>query len=202
LRSRAATSPMLSNPGFVHRCDSLPRHRTVSRIPGQSVPMKATTEQNKGTRLGGVSTRLFNKRDLRCSREVLGRRTTCSTVLTSSPAAKGSFNLVKTLPPTLKYEHGTIVADGDFVIVHGRFSGVSAGELDRGRTLFASRMAPGRALGCDSRTRRLRKRPRAKRRCFGTSFPIYPRPPHEQRTEAIACGAAGSARTSVRDGPP
>jgi predicted SnoaL-like aldol condensation-catalyzing enzyme len=31
--------------------------------------------------------------------------------------------LVKRLPQTLKYEPGTIVADGDFVIVHGRFSG-------------------------------------------------------------------------------
>jgi predicted SnoaL-like aldol condensation-catalyzing enzyme len=39
------------------------------------------------------------------------------------PGREGLFNLVKTLPPTLKYEHGTIVADGDFVIVHGRFSG-------------------------------------------------------------------------------
>jgi predicted SnoaL-like aldol condensation-catalyzing enzyme len=27
------------------------------------------------------------------------------------------------LPPTLKYEPGTIVAEGNFVIVHGRFSG-------------------------------------------------------------------------------
>jgi predicted SnoaL-like aldol condensation-catalyzing enzyme len=35
----------------------------------------------------------------------------------------GLFNLVKALPPTLRYEPGTIVADGDFVIVHGRFSG-------------------------------------------------------------------------------
>jgi len=39
------------------------------------------------------------------------------------PGREGLFNLVKTLPPTLKYEHRTIVADGDFVIVHGRFSG-------------------------------------------------------------------------------
>ena len=39
------------------------------------------------------------------------------------PGREGLFNLVKTLPPTLKYEPGTIVADGDFVIVHGRFSG-------------------------------------------------------------------------------
>jgi predicted SnoaL-like aldol condensation-catalyzing enzyme len=33
------------------------------------------------------------------------------------------FDLIKSLPPTLKYEPGTIVADRDFVIVHGRFSG-------------------------------------------------------------------------------
>ncbi len=38
------------------------------------------------------------------------------------PGREGLFNLVKSLPPTLKYEPGTIVADGDFVIVHGRFS--------------------------------------------------------------------------------
>ena len=30
------------------------------------------------------------------------------------------------MPPTLKYEPGVIVADGDFVIVHGRFSGFGA----------------------------------------------------------------------------
>jgi predicted SnoaL-like aldol condensation-catalyzing enzyme len=38
------------------------------------------------------------------------------------PGREGLFNLVKATPPTLKYEHGLIVADGDFVIVHGRFS--------------------------------------------------------------------------------
>ena len=37
-------------------------------------------------------------------------------------ATDGLFNLVKGLPPTLRYEPGTIVADGEFVIVHGRFS--------------------------------------------------------------------------------
>ena len=39
-----------------------------------------------------------------------------------APGREGLFNLIKSLPPTLKYEPGTIVADGDFVIVHGRFS--------------------------------------------------------------------------------
>ena len=39
------------------------------------------------------------------------------------PGRDGLLNLIKGLPPTLKYEPGTIVAEGDFVIVHGRFSG-------------------------------------------------------------------------------
>jgi predicted SnoaL-like aldol condensation-catalyzing enzyme len=39
-----------------------------------------------------------------------------------APGREGLFNLVKSLPPALHYEPGTIVADGDFVIVHGRFS--------------------------------------------------------------------------------
>ena len=39
------------------------------------------------------------------------------------PGRDGLFNLIKSLPATLKYETGTIVAEGDFVIVHGRFSG-------------------------------------------------------------------------------
>ena len=42
------------------------------------------------------------------------------------PGREGLFNLVKGIPPTLRYESGIIVADGDFVIVHGRFSGFGA----------------------------------------------------------------------------
>src|SRR3984893_3076279 len=40
------------------------------------------------------------------------------------PGREGVFNLIKSSPPTLKYEPGVIVADGDFVIIHGRFSGI------------------------------------------------------------------------------
>jgi predicted SnoaL-like aldol condensation-catalyzing enzyme len=40
-----------------------------------------------------------------------------------APGREGLFDLIKSTPPTLKYEPGTIVAEGDFVIVHGRFSG-------------------------------------------------------------------------------
>jgi len=41
-----------------------------------------------------------------------------------APGREGLFDLIKSTPPTLKYEPGTIVAEGDFVIVHGRFSGI------------------------------------------------------------------------------
>ena len=43
-----------------------------------------------------------------------------------APGREGLFNLVRSLPPTLRYEPGLIVAEGDFVIVHGRFSGFGA----------------------------------------------------------------------------
>ena len=39
-----------------------------------------------------------------------------------APGRQGLFDLIKSLPPTLKYEPGTIVAEGNVVIVHGRFS--------------------------------------------------------------------------------
>jgi predicted SnoaL-like aldol condensation-catalyzing enzyme len=43
-----------------------------------------------------------------------------------APGREGLFDLIKSLPPTLKYEAGTIVAEGELVIVHGRFSGFGA----------------------------------------------------------------------------
>ena len=33
------------------------------------------------------------------------------------------FELVKAAPPTLQYEHALVIAEGDYVIIHGRFSG-------------------------------------------------------------------------------
>jgi hypothetical protein len=38
------------------------------------------------------------------------------------PSLTGTVQSHQGLPTTLKYEPGTVVADGDFVIVHGRFS--------------------------------------------------------------------------------
>ena len=39
------------------------------------------------------------------------------------PGREGLFDLAKGLPPTLEYEPGVIVAEGEYVIVHGRCSG-------------------------------------------------------------------------------
>jgi hypothetical protein len=56
-----------------------------------------------------------------------------------APGREGLFDLIKGLPPTLKYEAGTIVAEGNFVIVHGRFSGFGAPVNWMLLTAYASR---------------------------------------------------------------
>jgi len=40
-----------------------------------------------------------------------------------APGRDGLFNLIRSLPPTLRYQNALIVADGDYVMLHGRFSG-------------------------------------------------------------------------------
>jgi predicted SnoaL-like aldol condensation-catalyzing enzyme len=40
------------------------------------------------------------------------------------PGREGLFNLIKATPASLEYEPGVIVAEGDFVIIRGRFSGI------------------------------------------------------------------------------
>ena len=40
-----------------------------------------------------------------------------------APGREGLFDLVRTLPASARYENQLIVADGDYVIAHGRFSG-------------------------------------------------------------------------------
>jgi predicted SnoaL-like aldol condensation-catalyzing enzyme len=40
------------------------------------------------------------------------------------PRRDGLFSLIKAAPPSLKYEPGVILAEDDYVIVHGRFSNI------------------------------------------------------------------------------
>jgi predicted SnoaL-like aldol condensation-catalyzing enzyme len=85
-------------------------------------PIGQTIEsKNKGLVLEAFDT-LFNKRD-----SVAAERYWSPQYIQHSahiaPGREGLFNLIKSMPPTLKYEPGTIVAENNFVIVHGRFSG-------------------------------------------------------------------------------
>jgi predicted SnoaL-like aldol condensation-catalyzing enzyme len=68
---------------------------------------------------------LFNKRDYAAAEKYWSSHYIQHSAHIA-PGREGLFNLIKNLPPTLKYESGTIVAGGDFVIVHGRFSGFGA----------------------------------------------------------------------------
>ncbi len=80
--------------------------------------------KNKALVLEAFDT-LFNKRDYKAA-ERYWSRDYIQHSAHIEPGREGLFNLVKSLPPTLRYESGTIVAEGDFVIVHGRFSGFGA----------------------------------------------------------------------------
>jgi predicted SnoaL-like aldol condensation-catalyzing enzyme len=78
-------------------------------------------EKNKALVLEAFDT-LFNKRDY----EAAERYWSPNYIQHSAhiePGRDGLFNLIRNTPDTLRYEHQLIVAEGDYVIVHGRFSG-------------------------------------------------------------------------------
>ena len=82
---------------------------------------QTTQEKNKALVLEAFDT-LFNKRDY----EAAGRYWSPNYIQHSAhiePGRDGLFNLIRNAPDTLRYEHQLIVAEGDYVIVHGRFSG-------------------------------------------------------------------------------
>lgn len=86
--------------------------------------MATTTDpqRNKGLVLKAFDT-LFNKRDY-ATAETFWSPKYIQHSAHIEPGREGLFKLVKSIPATLKYEPGLMVADGDFVIVHGRFSGM------------------------------------------------------------------------------
>jgi predicted SnoaL-like aldol condensation-catalyzing enzyme len=65
---------------------------------------------------------LFNKRDYAAA-ERFWSQSYIQHSAHIAPGRDGLFNLVRALPDTLKYENQLIVAEGDYVIAHGRFSG-------------------------------------------------------------------------------
>ena len=78
-------------------------------------------EQNKALVLQAFDT-LFNKRDY----EAAARFWSDTYIQHSAhiePGREGLFDLIRSAPVTLRYEHQLIVGEGDYVIVYGRFTG-------------------------------------------------------------------------------
>ncbi|MDZ5450511.1 nuclear transport factor 2 family protein [Labrys sedimenti] len=85
--------------------------------------MKKTSEQmNKSIVLEAFET-LFNRRDLR-EAEKFWSPDYIQHSAHIAPGRHGLFDLVRNLPATLKYENRLIMAEGDLLMLHGRFSGI------------------------------------------------------------------------------
>jgi predicted SnoaL-like aldol condensation-catalyzing enzyme len=82
---------------------------------------QTTTEKNKAIVLEAFDT-LFNKRDYDAA-ERFWSPAYIQHSANIPPGREGLFNLVKGLPKSSRHEPGVIVAEGDYVILHGRFSG-------------------------------------------------------------------------------
>jgi predicted SnoaL-like aldol condensation-catalyzing enzyme len=83
--------------------------------------LKTTPERNKAIVLEAFDT-LFNKRDYAAAQRFWSERYIQHSAHIA-PGRDGLFNLIRSLPDTLRYENQLIVAEGDYVIAHGRFSG-------------------------------------------------------------------------------
>jgi predicted SnoaL-like aldol condensation-catalyzing enzyme len=84
--------------------------------------MTTMESENKALVLQAFDT-LFNKRDYAAA-----ERFWSTAYLQHSahiaPGRDGLFELVRAAPKELRYENSLIVADGDYVMLHGRFSGI------------------------------------------------------------------------------
>jgi predicted SnoaL-like aldol condensation-catalyzing enzyme len=86
---------------------------------------EAGEERNKAIVLGAFET-LFNKRDYE---KALGFWSPGYIQHSAHipPGRDGLFELVRNVPSTMRYENQLTVASGDFVMLHGRFSGLGKG---------------------------------------------------------------------------
>ena len=81
---------------------------------------RTSPEQNKALVLEAFDT-LFNKRDYAGAERYWSDRYIQHSAHIE-PGRAGLFNLVRSMPATLRYESQLILAEGDYVIAHGRFS--------------------------------------------------------------------------------
>jgi predicted SnoaL-like aldol condensation-catalyzing enzyme len=83
--------------------------------------MNATAAENKVIVLGAFDT-LFNKRDYEAAERLWSTGYIQHSAYIEA-GRKGLFDLARALPASARYENAHVVAEGDLVILHGRFSG-------------------------------------------------------------------------------
>ena len=83
--------------------------------------IKTSEDSRVQTVLNAFDT-LFNKRDYASAERFWSPRYIQHSAHIP-PGRDGLFNLVRSLPDTARYENQLILAEGDYVIAHGRFSG-------------------------------------------------------------------------------
>jgi predicted SnoaL-like aldol condensation-catalyzing enzyme len=92
-----------------------------SRKDKEIIMSQTIQDRNKALVLEAFDT-LFNKRDYAAAEKYWSPNYIQHSAHIE-PGRDGLFNLIRNTPDTLRYEHQLIVAEGDYVIVHGRFTG-------------------------------------------------------------------------------
>jgi predicted SnoaL-like aldol condensation-catalyzing enzyme len=87
----------------------------------KTIMSETIQEKNKAPVLDAFDT-LFNQRDYTAAEKYWSPNYIQHSAHIE-PGRDGLFNLIRSIPDTLRYEHQLAVAEGDYVIVHGRFSG-------------------------------------------------------------------------------
>jgi predicted SnoaL-like aldol condensation-catalyzing enzyme len=83
---------------------------------------ESTAAKNKAIVLEAFET-LFNKRDYAAA-ERFWSPNYIQHSAHIAPGRQGLFDLVKNAPPPMRYENSLIMADGNFLMLHGRFTNV------------------------------------------------------------------------------
>ena len=93
------------------------RQMAKTRMASETIESK-----NKAFVLEAFDT-LFNKRDYEAA-EHFWSPNYIQHSAHIAPGREGLFNLVRSVPETMHYENQLMVAEGDYVIAHGRFTGM------------------------------------------------------------------------------
>ena len=130
---------------------------------------KSTAATNKAIVLEAFET-LFNKRDYAAA-ERFWSPNYIQHSAHIAPGRDGLFGLIKSLPDTLKYEHDMIVAEGNLVIVHGRFSGFGAPASWIAADILVMEEGVWSSTGMSLKTKQHVRSPRAGIRCSAVHSP-------------------------------